>query len=206
MQDIDFGKFYTREKKRAGVYTRFKNTKEVNTVGHVKKLSVFLLLFILAFTMGALGGIYISRDTAKVDDLEENYLKQRESGTEASEIQSKESKEKLISKNVPPPNSKQRLSSDKDQSQADELKHKLQQADGEKTYLVWAKTYANRTTAYRHGHFLKKQDLPVFLAKSGDKMKLYVGPVYGKNQAYQTLAKVKKWAPFKGAILHEKNN
>ena len=206
MQDIDFGKFYVN--KKANAHNRSKNTERVNTVGHLKKFSVFLLLFILAFTMGAFGGIYVSRDTEKIDGLEKHGLKKKEKGAEGSETQAqpKEVKEKLISKNVPPPNPRQEPSSVQGQSQADELKHKLKKADGEKTYLVWAKTYANRMIAYRHGHFLKKQDLPVFLAKSGDKMKLYVGPVYGKNQAYQTLAKVKKWAPFKGAILHEKNN
>ena len=72
------------------------------------------------------------------------------------------------------------------------------------SYLIWAKTYETKEDAYRYGLALKKKGLPVFLARNGSKLKIYVGPITGKDEAYQMLSKVKSFPTFQGAILHKK--
>lgn len=42
------------------------------------------------------------------------------------------------------------------------------------------------------------------MARNGKKVKLYVGPIEGKTQAYETLAQLKKNPEFAGAILYRK--
>ncbi len=72
------------------------------------------------------------------------------------------------------------------------------------TYLIWVKTGKDKKQIYQQGLFLKKQELPVFLSKSGDKFKIYVGPLYGTDEAYSTLAFVKQYPLFRGSILHKR--
>ncbi|MDW8306835.1 MAG: SPOR domain-containing protein [Leptospiraceae bacterium] len=71
-------------------------------------------------------------------------------------------------------------------------------------YLILARIYSDEKEAYRHGHQLKQMGFPVFLAKSGQKTKIYVGPLEGKKEAYEQLAKIKAMSNFRGAILYKK--
>ena len=74
----------------------------------------------------------------------------------------------------------------------------------EDTFLVMAKRYKDKTEAHSKALMLKKAGLPVFMAESGSYLKVYVGPLKGKNYAYSILARVKRAQEFKGAILYKR--
>ena len=203
MQDLDFGKYrFHAKSKIRGISAPYEGR-------YGKKLFILVITFIFAFTLGTFGGMYISHNKIEETDLllhdPKDNLNERDELKKQVESKS-QANEKLISKNIPPTNKNNYVNISKDRGNPPALKNKLAQINGKKTYLIWAKTYQSNVTAYRHGHFLKKQNLPVFLAKSGTQMKLYIGPIHGKTKAYQVLSKVKKWVPFKAAVLHEKTD
>lgn len=72
------------------------------------------------------------------------------------------------------------------------------------SYLILANIYENKNSAHSAGLMLQKESIPVFLAASGTKMKLYVGPVEGEKSARNLLARIKKMPEFRGAILYKK--
>ena len=83
----------------------------------------------------------------------------------------------------------------------EEIEEDLQKKD---SYLILAKIYREKAKAHKQGLILKHKNLPVFLTENGNKMKVYVGPIQGKTEAYNMLAKVKSVPVFKGAILYKK--
>lgn len=72
------------------------------------------------------------------------------------------------------------------------------------SHLILAKVYEDANMAHSAGLKLQKKGLPVFLAASGKRMKLYVGPVQGEKNARNLLAQIKKLPDFRGAILYRK--
>ncbi len=203
MQDIDFGKYLPHARPRTS------STSKSCGTSHGKRLFILVITFIVAFTLGIFGGMYITLSKIPETDFLLNEPKDDSNEPNASKKQPtprEQTNDRLISKNIPPTSEDYHLSASKNRSHSSVLKDKFSQINGQKTYLIWAKTYQNNVTAYRHGHFLKKQNLPVFLAKNGTRMKLYIGPIHGKKKAYQMLSKVKKWAPFKASVLHEKTD
>ncbi len=207
MQDIDFQRLYSYRgpKKESKIYSKGTLSK----INYSKKFFVFMIIFIFAFTLGAFGGVYVSYTKEKPNELSVSDLEHDLESLNTLPVKEKPSKKQdeiFISKNISPSTHKDSSEKSKTTENISKIRDKFKPINQIKTYLIWAKTYTDKMMAYRHGHFLKKQKLPVFLAKSNDRMKLYVGPVYGKDQAYETLSKVKKWAPFKTAILHEKTN
>ena len=219
MQDIDFGKL--RFSKKPGAKQDLLRHQQSNVLmTNLRKLLFIIFIFLFAFSVGLLSGIYLNNKKLEPknginQEPITNYLeKDKDIEKKSKTIENKtlpkdqDEEEKMVSWNIGPTNSgfPDRTSRmDRQTSEKVRREKKKTKIDEKKdTFLIWVKTYQNRNQAYQHGYFLKKEDLPAFLARSGDKMKLYVGPIKGANEAYRILAQVKRWEPFKGAILHRK--
>ena len=78
------------------------------------------------------------------------------------------------------------------------------ETDNVGSFLILAKIYPDEKEASLAGLGLKRDGLKAFMARNGKKVKLYVGPIDGKADAYEALARLKKNSEFSGAILYRK--
>lgn len=198
MQDVDFGRMY----KYRHTKQRAENFVQTGRLQH--KLGVLLLVAALSYLFGLFSGIQFERyqnqkdiavdqiDQSQVsaninsEDLDPRINISADLSAEDSANTSNSIKEPLVSDQDAGQNIKEVLKSD------------------QSSYLILARMYKEKARAYYNGSVLQKKGLPVFLAESGNKMKVYVGPVRGKNDAYKMLAKVKKVPEFSGAIMYKK--
>ena len=230
MQDIDFGRLYKSQRKHhSSEYRSPLHEKDNNYRSPLFRTSTFLIfLFLFAFTIGLASGVYIreSKDSYNRENIQgKKYLLSKNQNTNefaSANIGNSQNnslnpyREDFDSIKFPANEVQENPSSasSPDDILENETEAKNNNSDlleentvkSNDSYLIWAKTYENKQEAYRYGLALKKKGLPVFLARSGARLKIYVGPIHGKNEAYQMLAKVKSFLPFKGAILHKKTN
>ena len=205
MQDIDFGKI--KFSKKSNIKQDILRYRQKNILmQNLRKLSFAIFSFLFVFTVGLLSGIYLNtKKSESRENLEQepitNYLgeglKLQKETKNRKDKNTQAGKEKIISRNIGSKVENRLYNEIESAGQISSEKEKS-------TFLIWVKTYQDRSKAYQHGYFLKREKLPAFLARSGNKMKLYVGPINGKNEAFKILARVKGWRPFKGAILHRK--
>ncbi len=192
MQDIDFARFSRRQ-----AQTKPHSGLRSHAVAQPQKKNRYILpvLGVLLFVAGIVLG---ARAQAWY------YQKQFDSNIKPSEISlaNIQEKETAISDNIRVDTTEMESAS----ADGTEVSSQIEQAiqTTQQAYLILARIYVDEKEAHRQGMVLKKEGLRVFLARSGEKMKVYVGPVEGKDEAYEVLAKVKKHTEFKGAILYEK--
>ncbi len=196
MQDFDFGKYYKRQNGVA-------QSSSVTTADHAfsRKLTLLGTIVLLSFFTGMGAGIYYQKN--KLQPM-----------TNPAANQGGHSPETKISANIN--NAGENHANEK---RSDESKNESEKSNGnikdqsaitqtlqsdEAEYIILAKIYSSREEAHFNGMKLKKEGLPVFLAENGNKMKVYVGPIAGKNNAYEMLGKIKRNQEFQGAILYKK--
>lgn len=204
MNDMDFSRYYRHK------HNHKHSHQNTSFAGKLKsKLMTWTGIIFFFFVTGMIIGMQwqkkvltdglenqvLSTDSEQVPLNTANIAPQQE--TSQFEDLIKERSEKL---------EKQHGSSNVSNKKSSESKDKTQEKvkDNGITYLIYAKSYSDREQAYLHGRNLKKGGFPVFLARSGEKMKVYIGPVTGKKEAYNMLARVTRIPEFKGAILYEK--
>ncbi|MCB1146366.1 MAG: SPOR domain-containing protein [Leptospiraceae bacterium] len=203
MQDIDFGRFYrerggNRESTRTRKTVRDHSITRGNSQHGGLPTSQKLLVYgvsgaILLFTLGMFVGSRWERNRlirqVETETVGEEMTTANVSNTK-NNIQIEESLK--VEKNSEPV-----------AEQSEEKIRSAIEGSGE-SYLILARIYSDQKEAYSAGRQLMKTGLPVFLAKNGKKLKVYVGPVQGKNEAYQYLAQVKNISDFKGAVMYKK--
>ncbi len=198
MQDIDFGRFY-RQKRRVSLSEMAQEKKR----RHSPLSNRNTLLAIAAMGIFLAGLVFGSRWERY------SYTRQIENNAVGEEISTA---------NIAPPETKEIHNSIRIEKNSEALaqpanekkvvavQEQVEQAlkNSKDAYLILAKIYSDEKDAYLHGRELKKQGLPVFLARSGKKVKVYVGPIEGKNAAYQHLSLVKSMPEFRSAIMYKK--
>lgn len=204
MQDIDFGRFY-REKKRTGQDTFRKSYASDSRYQSSKKKVTNTQKWMLGILTGAIImfvlGTYVGSRWER-----QRLIKQVEDETVGQEITtaniSNKSQEKIEDSLKINPTQTEETETTSTMDSKRKIRDAITQ-EGE-SYLILAKIYKDSKNAYAAGRALMKNGLPVFLAKNGKKLKVYVGPIKGKNDAYNTLAIVKNMANFKGALMYKK--
>jgi len=188
MQDFDYTRIYSNPRKdfstvRSGSHP----VKSLN-----KRFSVYISVSLVIFFAGFIAGVKV----------EHNKIARVNNTINSS---SADLEKEINSSNISNPKSIVKTEENKKETSAPSNTELLTAIQSEKSeYLILAKIFTSKEEAHLHGLKLKKNGLPVFLAESGTRMKVYVGPISGKNEAYQVLAQVKSDNEFKGAILYKK--
>jgi len=196
MQDIDFNKILAKKNFRDPVKEKRKFSK--NTRNEKRKNSIIMLALSAAvfFALGMISGKkwqkYMYTQT-----IEKNTLSpENTSIVETANINPEVEKSNLISKEKP--------TEDETVSKSEtenEIIETLQQ-ESDESFLILCRKYKSKKEAQRDG--LKLLDIGVrpLLTEDGSRMKMYAGPISGKQKAYQIFAKIKKIPEFRGAILY----
>lgn len=200
--EIDFGKSYKR---------RTATVKKTNNFSNLsRRITLLLSGLVVTFTVGLVSGLSLhkleaqdNRETefANVPPaaLRDNVQINRVQKPEAEISQPKEKNKAQVLEQDKPITPKE--------TSANIVKNKtkdLKQEKDQTSHLILAKVYDDPNEAHRYGLQLQKEGLPVFLAASGNRMKLYVGPIEGEKKARQQLAQIKRLPDFQGAILYRK--
>ena len=194
MQDFDFGKYYQKN--------GLDSAGATGGPTWIKKLSLLGSIVIVTFFMGMITGIIYQKDrfAPPVDGSQDSGV------TQTSNINpdQAESTEEILNGITSNSSTQEQSSSSVQEKTAQNrgLPQALQSDQAE--YIILAKIYSSYEEAHLNGLKLQKVGLPVFLTESGQKMKVYVGPITGKNRAYNMLAQIKKLREFNGAILYQK--
>lgn len=204
MQDYDFGKYYQRQ-------SRVTPTPSSGAGSNwVKKLSLLSSIIIVTFFVGMIAGIFYQKDrSASPADSAGGPEVTQTSNVNPDQPAGETPQQILSGLSSDSPERKDHASgSGNDRAEVRENKtsgnfsETLQSDKSE--YIILAKIYSSYEEAHLNGLKLQKVGLPVFLTESGSKMKVYVGPISGKNQAYNMLGRIKKIREFNGAILYQK--
>ncbi len=185
MQDIDFSRYYRRQRPPyAG-----KGPAENKPAGTpVNKVSLYLAIAFSSLAIGFIGGT----------QLQKNKM--------VREIEGKVVPDSIVTANVA--NSTPEGEKVGDSVRMTRPDEKAQASVSAKenagSYLILAKIFAEEKEASLAGLSLKRAGHKAFMARNGRKVKLYVGPIEGKNEAYEVLSKLKKNSDFSGAILYRK--
>lgn len=186
MQDIDFSRYYRRQRPP---YAGSKGQAESKPAGTpVNKVSLYLAIAFSSLAIGFIGGT----------QLQKNKM--------VREIEGKVVPDSIVTANVA--NTAPEGEKVGDSVRMTRPDEKAQSAASAKensgSYLILAKIFAEEKEASLAGLSLKRSGHKAFMARNGRKVKLYVGPIEGKNEAYEVLAKLKKNSDFSGAILYRK--
>ena len=197
MQDVDFGRMY-----------KYRHTKQrpdsfVQPGKFQQKLGVLLLVAFLSYIFGLFSGIQFERyQTQKAVAFGQADEMQVSANINNEDIDPRINISADLSASEEPQNNNEASNDNILENENQNIKDVLK--SDQSSYLILARMYKEKARAYYNGSILQKKGLPVFLAESGSKMKVYVGPVRGKNDAYKMLAKVKKVPEFSGAIMYKK--
>ncbi|MFO1470215.1 MAG: hypothetical protein U1F27_04130 [Turneriella sp.] len=185
MQDIDFSRYYRRQRPP---YAGKGPAENKPTGTPVNKVSLYLAIAFSSLAIGFIGGT----------QLQKNKM--------VREIEGKVVPDSIVTANVA--NSAPEGEKVSDSVRMTRPDEKVQSAASAKenagSYLILAKIFAEEKEASLAGLSLKRSGHKAFMARNGRKVKLYVGPIEGKNEAYEVLAKLKKNSDFSGAILYRK--
>ncbi len=196
MQDIDFGKAYRRRPAQQADRNQSKPAGS-KLHGLMGRLTFGVSIFVVAFTIGLVAGMHFQKQriSAQLDaDIAEQEVN-KTSNVAAAGIDKKECE---------PPHSWDAELNRCIRKKEKPAETKILQPGKKNSYIILGKIYPDKKKAYKAGLTLMKQGIKVFLAESGNRMKLYVGPVEGKKEAYNMLARIKKHTEFRGAILYKK--
>jgi cell division protein FtsN len=188
MQDIDFSRYYRRGR-RAGAYSATESTETRGTPLKVNKISLYLAIAFSSLAIGFIGGTQLQKNKM-TREIEGKIVP--DSIATANVAQAGNGEEEKVSENVhlTRPDEKARPEASPKEAKA--------------SYLILAKIFPDEKEASLAGLNLKRNGQKAFMARNGKKVKLYVGPIEGKPEAYEILAKLKKNSDFSGAILYKK--
>ncbi|MBX3724069.1 MAG: SPOR domain-containing protein [Turneriella sp.] len=187
MQDIDFSRYYRRQR-------RPNSAPEVSESRgrsfQVNKLSLYLAIAFSSLAIGFIGGTQLQK-SKMTREIEGKVVPDSIATANVSHPATANDEEK-VSENV-------RLTRPDEKIQTDSASK-----EGKGSYLILAKIFPDEKEASLAGLNLKRNGQKAFMARNGKKVKLYVGPIEGKAEAYEALAKLKKNSDFSGAILYRK--
>lgn len=196
MQDIDFSRYYRRQRSltRRGErpYSGGENTESKGTGLPVNKLSLYLAIAFSSLAIGFIGGTQLQKSKM------------------TREIENKIVPDSIATANVAangqtPAGETEKVEGSVHTTHPGEIKETLvkdKHVGG--SFLILAKIFPDEKEASLAGLNLKRAGHKAFMARNGKKVKLYVGPIDGKHEAYETLARLKKNSEFSGAILYKK--
>jgi cell division septation protein DedD len=181
MQDIDFSRYYRRPRRSLADSEAASSKAKIPPVN---KLSLYLAIAFSSLAIGFIGGT----------QLQKNKMTREIEGRVVPETVSTN----RIANTAP------------DAEHVNDTVHTTHSenidtnAEPRSSYLILAKIFPDEKEASLAGLGLKRGGLKAFMARNGKKVKLYVGPIEGKTEAYDVLAKLKKNSEFSGAILYKK--
>lgn len=184
MQDIDFSRYYRRGR-RAGAYSGTEVAETRQAPLKVNKLSLYLAIAFSSLAIGFIGGTQLQK-SKMTREIEGKVVPDSIATANVAQPQARNDEEK-VSENV-------RMTRPEEKTPA----------EAKASYLILAKIFPDEKEASLAGLNLKRNGQKAFMARNGKKVKLYVGPIEGKAEAYETLAKLKKNSEFSGAILYKK--
>lgn len=186
MQDIDFSRYYRRGR-RAGAYSGSEAQEpRSSTPFQVNKLSLYLAIAFSSLAIGFIGGTQLQKNKM-TREIEGKVVPDSIATANVAQPQANGIEEEKVSETV-------RLTRPEEKTAS----------EPKASYLILAKIFPDEKEASLAGLNLKRNGQKAFMARNGKKVKLYVGPIEGKAEAYETLAKLKKNSEFSGAILYKK--
>lgn len=186
MQDIDFSRYYRRPRNNSGPAERPASQSGGPVVN---KLSLYLAIAFSSLAVGFIGGTQLQKNKM-TREIEGKIVP--ESIATANVAANAAPETEKVSDNVRVTRSEEKISTEK------------RETDNVGSFLILAKIYPDEKEASLAGLGLKRDGLKAFMARNGKKVKLYVGPIDGKADAYEALARLKKNSEFSGAILYRK--
>lgn len=186
MQDIDFSRYYRRPRHQSGPAER---PESRSTAPAVNKLSLYLAIAFSSLAIGFIGGTQLQKNKM-TREIEGRIVP--ESIATANVAANAAPDTEKVSDNVRVTRSEEKIGAEK------------RETDNTGSFLILAKIYPDEKEASLAGLGLKRNGLKAFMARNGKKVKLYVGPIDGKADAYEALAVLKKNNEFAGAILYRK--
>ncbi|GAB4434622.1 MAG: hypothetical protein OHK0011_17760 [Turneriella sp.] len=191
MQDIDFSRYYRKGRRTYSA----SEAPEVRKAGApVNRLSLYLAIAFSSLAIGFIGGTQLQKHKM-IRELENRIAPESvQNGT-------------MVTANVAagPAAEAEKAPETVRTTRPDESARTVRPDKGlEGSFLILAKIYPDEKEASLAGLNLKRSGMKAFMARNGKKVKLYVGPIDGKAQAYETLGQLKKNPEFTGAILYRK--
>ena len=191
MQDIDFSRYYRKGRR---TYAASEAPEVRKTGAPINKLSLYLAIAFSSLAIGFIGGTQLQKNKM-MRELENRVAPESaQNGT-------------MVTANVaagPAPEAEKPPETIRT-TRPDEGARAVRPDKGlEGSFLILAKIYPDEKEASLAGLNLKRNGMKAFMARNGKKVKLYVGPIEGKNSAYEALAQLKKNPEFTGAILYRK--
>jgi len=185
MQDIDFSRYYRRQRQP---YSQGTGVEPKAIPFAVGKVPLYLAIAFSSLALGFIGGTQLQKSKM------------------TREIESKVVPESIATANVAtrdahPETAEPTVHTTRP---AEQNASPVQESVGAGKYLILAKIFPDEKEASLAGLTLKRSGHKAFMARNGRKVKLYVGPIEGRNEAYDVLAKLKKNSEFSGAILYKK--
>lgn len=194
MQDIDFSRYYRKGRRP---FPGADAPEQRKSAPPVNKVSLYLAIAFSSLAIGFIGGT----------QLQKNKMMREFEGKIAPDSIVGDPAKTIVTANVAAPSAPdtQKSSENIHTTLPDEKTHAEKPAkDALGSFLILAKIYPDEKEASLAGLNLKRGGMKAFMARNGKKVKLYVGPIEGKTEAYEALARLKKQSEFSGAILYRK--
>lgn len=199
MQDIDFGKFYRKNRPFAVPESRREKQQPPRGNGSASGVTVIFAVAVFCLAVGFFFGTQLQKHRYS-QQIEANVGSDEVSTANISPaVKSTQLEESVKVHSVPA--DKEAKKNVKKSASTKVVTQATKQKD---TYLILAKIYPDEKEASLNGLNLKRNGLPVFLARNGKKLKLYVGPIEGRTEAYNVLGRVKNMPDYQGAILYRR--
>lgn len=184
MQDIDFSRYYRRGRRPM---TGAEASEHKSGGLPVNKLSLYLAIAFSSLAIGFIGGTQLQKSKM------------------TRELEGKIVPDSIATANVAAPaQSEEKVTDSVRMTRPEEKVATEETREPRVKYLILAKIFPDEKEASLAGVNLKRNGHKAFMARNGKKVKLYVGPIEGKSEAYEVLAKLKKSSEFSGAILYKK--
>jgi len=183
MQDIDFSRYYRRPRRSLSGGEAPESKAKIPPVN---KLSLYLAIAFSSLAIGFIGGTQLQKNkmTREIEGrvVPETVSTNRIANTAPADTE-------RVNDTVHTTPAEERIDTSR---------------EPRSSYLILAKIFPDEKEASLAGLGLKRSGLKAFMARNGKKVKLYVGPIEGKTEAYDALAKLKRNSEFSGAILYKK--
>lgn len=181
MQDIDFSRYYRRNRRPQGV----PESRHAKHGVPVSRVSLYLAIAFSSLALGFIAGTQLQK---------QRMLRELENRVVPESVKDST----IATANIATENES------KDSVQITRPAEAASPGSKETSYLILARIYPDEKEASLAGLTLKRSGMNAFMARNGRKVKLYVGPMDNKKDAYETLARLKKNPEFSGAILYRK--
>lgn len=194
MQDIDFSRYYRKGRRP---FPGSDAPEPRKSAPPVNKVSLYLAIAFSSLAIGFIGGT----------QLQKNKMMREFEGKIAPDSIVGDPAKTIVTANVAAPSAPDaRKSSENIHTTLPDEKVQAEKPakDALGSFLILAKIYPDEKEASLAGLNLKRGGMKAFMARNGKKVKLYVGPIEGKTEAYEALARLKKHSEFSGAILYRK--